>query len=54
MHHPETAYRTLYHRPLTNPQIDYFNKRRTLELRQKATLEAAEKQRNENPNNAGR
>jgi hypothetical protein len=40
------------HRAYT--QIDYFNKRRTLEIRQKMTLEAAERQRNENPNNAGR
>ncbi|KAI9635030.1 cytochrome oxidase c subunit VIb-domain-containing protein [Dioszegia hungarica] len=33
--------------------IDYFNKRRTLELRQKATVEAAARQRDSNPANKG-
>ncbi|RSH92667.1 hypothetical protein EHS25_008112 [Saitozyma podzolica] len=34
--------------------IEYFNKRRTLELRQRATVEAAAKAREANPANAGR
>ena len=35
-------------------QIDYFNKRRTLEMRQKATVDAAAKARDENVANRGR
>jgi hypothetical protein len=40
--------------PSLTRQIEYFNKRRTLELRQRATVEAAAKAREANPANAGR
>lgn len=35
-------------------QIEYFNKRRTLEMRQKATVDAAARARDENVANRGR
>jgi cytochrome c oxidase assembly factor 6 len=41
-------------RKLIRGQIDYFNKRRVLEMRQKATVEAAAKARDENVANRGR
>ncbi|EIW72886.1 hypothetical protein TREMEDRAFT_56065 [Tremella mesenterica DSM 1558] len=44
----------VYSRNCGKSWIDYFNKRRALELRQKATFDAASKQRDENPANVGR
>jgi hypothetical protein len=37
-----------------NVQFEYFNKRRVLEMRQKATVDAAAKARDENIANRGR